>query len=103
MQYSVHVALSSSHHREIFYSVCLNKLNKEISFIYLFGFQRNITLATNVRFSMARLVISRVTAAAKFTRELLATADTTVVQNWIKRDDKRRTAVATVKWKFPFP
>jgi len=38
MQYSVHVALSSSHHREIFYSVCLNKLNKEISFIYLFGF-----------------------------------------------------------------
>lgn len=52
---------------------------------------------------MVHLAIIHVTAAAEFTRELLATADTTVVQNWIKRDDKRRTAVATVKWKFPFP
>lgn len=44
------------------------------------------------------LAIIRVTAATAFTRELLATTDTTVLQNWIKRDDKRRTAAeATVK------
>lgn len=60
-------------------------------------------VSRSMQFTVVHLAIIHVTAAAKFTRELLATADTTVVQNWIKRDDKRRTAVATVKWKFPFP